>query len=185
MNLLGPAARSCLLSLAVVAIASVCAAVATAELYRCERPDGSTVYTDSLATCPGAREHHTTGEVQRYRTTPPPAPTASRRASPARLTDHPQADSEANWRHKKLQAAEDLRAVTARIEKILLFVKTCKRGGSVFRMLENGLRKSVSCHRLRNEVPQLEQQRSALADYLDHGLREECRKSGCLPGWLR
>jgi hypothetical protein len=173
-------------SLAVVASAMFgAAAVATAEFYRCVRPDGSTVYTDSQATCPGAREHQSTGAVQSYRSSVPARAAVPQRVHPTTAAGRSQTDGEASWRRKKHRAEADLSAVTARIDKISPFVKTCNRGGSVFRTLENGLRTGVSCSWLRDEVPKLERQRNTLAEYLDHGLRDECRKSGCLPGWLR
>ncbi len=173
------------LSLAIAAIAlAASAAVATAELYRCVRADGSTVFTDSQATCPGVPEHHPTGEVQNYRPAAPARAAASRTESPA-TTASRSADSEASWREKKHQTAEELSAITAHINQISPFVKTCNRGGSVYRTLENGLRSGVSCEWLRDEIPKLERQRNALQDYLDHGLHDECRKSGCFPGWLR
>jgi hypothetical protein len=173
----------CLLALA-VAVVSI-ATGATAELYRCVRPDGSTVYTDSRTTCPGAREHQTTGEVQNYRASTTIRSEGTTRRPPASLSNRTQTDNEASWRQKKLRAAQEFLDITARIEQISPFVKTCNRGGSVFRTQENGLRTGVSCDRLRDEVPKLEKQRSVLEAYLDHGLRDECRRSGCLPGWLR
>ena len=40
-----------------------------AGLYRCQRADGSVVYTDRQATCPGARPHEPRGEVQSVEST--------------------------------------------------------------------------------------------------------------------
>jgi len=184
MNVSGRSARSFLLALFAIAMLGS-PAEATAELYRCVRPDGSTIYTNSQATCPGAREHRTTGAVQSYRTSVPARAATSRSMATSTPIDPLQTDGEARWRQKKARAADEMSAVTARLGQIRPFVKTCNRGGSVFRTLENGLRTAVSCDWLRDQLPKLERQRSVLADYLDHGLRDECRKPGCLPGWLR
>lgn len=177
VNLLAIAMMACFAS----------AGVATAELYRCVRADGSTVYTDSKATCPGAKAHHPTGVVQNYRS-PAPAPAraaVSLRAERAALIDRSQAASEASWRRKKQQTIDELEKVTKRIGNWKRFVTHCNRGGSLYRTKENGLRTGLSCDWLRREVPTLENRRDVLQEYLDHGLREDCRKSGCLPGWLR
>jgi len=160
----------------------------SAELYRCVGPDGRTVYTDSQATCPGAREHRPAAGIQNYRTdatTRPPAGRRPGRAAAAAVAPSPATGGEAAWRQKQSQARDELQAIEQRIARVSRFVKHCNRGGSVYRTHENGLRSGVSCDWLRDEVPELEQRRDELQAYLDHGLREECRRAGCLPGWLR
>ncbi len=182
-----PIARDRRLLLAVLGMVLVgINTAATAELYRCVRADGRTVFTDSKATCPGAQEHRPAGEIQSYRAAASarqPASSGRRRAAQIRSSDT--ATAEASWRKKMHDVNEELQTVTNRIGNLHPLVKNCNRGGTVFRTQENGLRAGVPCDSLRADVSRLEQRRAELQRYLDHGLQEDCRKSGCLPGWLR
>jgi hypothetical protein len=156
-------------------------------LYRCERADGSVVYTDSQATCPGASEHRTTGAVQSTGSSSH-APAAMRSTGTRRMRRTTPSDTsaaEAAWRSKKEQTRHELSVVTSRHDALAQYVSHCNRGGELFRTLDNGLKEGVSCKGLRAEVTALAARRDELQEYLDRGLREACRKAGCLPGWIR
>jgi hypothetical protein len=38
---------------------------------------------------------------------------------------------------------------------------------------------------VRRDYASLEKQQEETRAYLDEGLEEECRRAGCLPGWIR
>jgi hypothetical protein len=176
--------RRCLVIAAMLWVAGSGGVDAQADLYRCQRPDGTVVYTDSQATCPGASEHQPRGDVQSVE-----ASSVTKRRAPAyRLPgdapDH-EAMREAHWRQKKLDAQRELAQISGHIVEREPYVKICNRGGYLYRTQDNGLKKKVSCDGLRADVAELERQRTTLRAYLDHGLRDECRTAGCLPGWLR
>jgi hypothetical protein len=43
----------------------------------------------------------------------------------------------------------------------------------------------ANCSELKHELDEVETQEAAARDYLATGLAEECRRAGCLPGWVR
>lgn len=79
----------------------------------------------------------------------------------------------------------ELEAIERRQASLERSVKHCNRGGELFTTLENGLKRGVSCDAVRSTVAKLDGRREELRAYLDGGLREECRKAGCRPGWIR
>ena len=50
---------------------------------------------------------------------------------------------------------------------------------------ETGIRRSYDCRDVDNEHEQVKARLAGLRLYLDDGLEEECRRAGCLPGWIR
>ena len=48
-----------------------------------------------------------------------------------------------------------------------------------------GIRSSYKCRDVDNEYEQVKARLAGLRLYLDDGLEEECRRAGCLPGWIR
>ena len=61
----------------------------------------------------------------------------------------------------------------------------CNRGAYVTTRDDAGLPQVVNCSELKREFHSLEEKEAAASAYLTTGLADECRKSGCLPGWLR
>lgn len=164
--------------------------VAGADLFRCQSPDGTTVYTDSQANCPGAKPHEPSGAVQRVGPATSHAPAAAAGEMwQTRPAARPSASDEdalaAQWRARKDRAEQELREVDTRLGELHQFVVICNRGGSLYRERVNGLRQTVPCSELESEVVRLESRRGELQSYLGGQLEEECRRSGCLPGWLR
>ena len=159
---------------------------ARAGLFRCQRPDGSVVYTDSQVTCPGARPHEPRGTVQKV-----DGRVSTRRSVPASAqkpqTIEPSADAtaEAHWRKKKQQVEQELEQLTLQTSELEPFLTICNRGGYLYMTQDNGLKKKVSCNSLRANFAELESRRASLHEYHESGLQDECRRSGCLPGWLR
>jgi hypothetical protein len=48
-----------------------------------------------------------------------------------------------------------------------------------------GIKQAVRCSDVKKELKALEQQEASARHYLQHELAEECRRAGCLPGWIR
>jgi hypothetical protein len=61
----------------------------------------------------------------------------------------------------------------------------CNRGHMVYAHDEDGLRRDVDCDEVDARERELRREQKRLQAYLDEGLEEECRRAGCLPGWLR
>ncbi len=161
---------------------------AHAELFRCTGPDGKTIFTDQKHTCPGAEASEPSGVVHRAET-----PESSKRddasvpAAPARdpHATEVEAEAAAQWKQMKLDAQQRVEEIAARREWIRSYVSYCNRGGYVKTKDEAGLDQVVNCSELRREFHALEAQEASARDYLATGLAEECRRAGCLPGWLR
>lgn len=170
------------------------AAPGSAEIYRCESPDGQVIYTGDPRQCPGGRVHRPTRDLQKV-PSPPRAerPAPSRRPWPppgrsaaSRPTSlDPQAGSEALWRTKKSRAETELTQVAERVEALRRVVGWCNRGYGLFSEDASGIRRGHSCEEARRDFEALERAESELRAYLAGGLEEECRRAGCLPGWIR
>ena len=50
---------------------------------------------------------------------------------------------------------------------------------------KSGLKRKVNCNDVRSEYDTMKKKRAKLTEYLNGGIQKECRKAGCLPGWLR
>jgi chloramphenicol 3-O-phosphotransferase len=61
----------------------------------------------------------------------------------------------------------------------------CNRGHAVFTEDELGIRRSYDCKDVHNEYEQVKARMEGLRLYLEEGLEDECRRAGCLPGWIR
>ena len=142
-----------LISSAVLCVVIPVALDARAGLFRCQRPDGSVVYTDSQATCPGAKPHEPQATVQSV-----DKAASSRRLAPAPRAFAPAAgeSAEAQWRNKKQQAEQEFEQLTLRASEIEPFITTCNRGGYLWMKQDNGLKKRISCSGVREHFAELE-----------------------------
>ena len=178
--------RTLLLTL-LAATPLLAASPAMAKLYRCELPGGKTVFTDNPAKCPKAEEHEPGGNIQSVPTvgaiptasTPMPSPGASP------LAEQAAADSETKWRQKRQQKEAELAELEQRRAYLEQFVTHCNRGGDVFTKDDAGMKREISCTRVRDERDKISEEVATVRAYLDTGIYEECRRAGCLPGWLR
>lgn len=169
-----------LTSLAVTLIAGA----AQADIYRCFGADGSERFTASEADCQGRPAERVEGEVQRT-----PAASNAPSSRPSRSATQPGADeTEAlAWRQKKYQAEQKLarlRQDSSTLEQALAF---CNEGGQL-RLTDpdTGLNEVVPCETVQREASRALEQRDELEVYLhEGGLEDECRRAGCLPGWIR
>jgi hypothetical protein len=179
----------------VLALALLAAAApAGAEMYRCEGPDGTITFTGDASACPGARKHAPSRELQRVPgegaeapapdavadpTAEPPAP-AKRRSTAD--TEDAQA---AMWKRKRTDAEAERRTVEHQLEEYVEMVNWCNRGGGVVLEDRVGVQRDYDCTEVRSEHDRLSARAAELRSYLAGGLEEECRREGCLPGWVR
>jgi hypothetical protein len=155
---------------------------ARAELFRCVGPDGKTIFTDQKHTCPGAEPTEPSGVVHRAETPEsPPAP-----AAPSREPAPDETSEAAQWKQKKRDAELHLEQVSSRRDAIDDFANNCYRAGyKVVTRNEAGIKERVNCSVLKRQLQELETEEAAAREYLANGLAEECRRAGCLPGWVR
>jgi hypothetical protein len=157
---------------------------ARSEIFKCVGADGKTLFTSDSSRCPGAEAHESTGRVE----TIPSTPRASRRRLPARwgvTKGAGTAGNEALWRGKKLRAETELRDLELRSEYLYKAAGWCNRGNTLYIEDETGIRRDYDCKDVDNEYEEVKARIAALRLYLDGGLEEECRRAGCLPGWIR
>jgi len=109
------------------------------------------------------------------------------RSSPARrdLASEVETSAETAWRQRKQQKQDELEALEGKVEHLREMVTWCNHGGEVVRTDDIGMKHGVSCDDVRSEYETLETRIAAVKHYLDEEIEEECRRSGCLPGWIR
>ena len=61
----------------------------------------------------------------------------------------------------------------------------CNRGAGVWAEDQDGLRHGVDCKDVDAQEAAVRKEKKRLEAYLEEGLEDECRRAGCLPGWLR
>ena len=175
-----------------LACALACAAAAHADTYRCQGPDGKTLFTSDRSLCPGASQHETPGQIQRAPGGPPRPPARPRdpHEQPALRAWQEQGaasdgvEAEA-WRGKRARAEVDLAETRSRLRTLQQVAGWCNRGHEVWSTDADGLRHDVDCEELAAQREVLEREERRLEAYLAEGLEEECRRAGCLPGWIR
>jgi hypothetical protein len=170
---------------ALLLLAGLCLApaVGRAELYKCQGRDGKTLFTSDRSQCPGAPAHEPSGEIQRAGPSPAAAPAAAPRRPPAHAIDD-EAEAQA-WRGKRVEAETALRHTEAQLAMLHEVAGWCNRGAEVWAEDEDGLRHGVKCEDVDAQEAALRKEKKRLEAYLAEGLEEECRRAGCLPGWLR
>jgi hypothetical protein len=168
-----------------VACLLFCSAAAWAELYKCQGADGKMLFTSDRSQCPGAAAHEPGGEIQRTQPSGPArAPTQLRPAGPAAPVPDDAAEAQV-WRAKRAEAVSALHQTEARLATARQVAGWCNRGHEVFAEDPDGLRHDVSCEEVDATEQALRREQKRLEAYLGEGLEEECRRAGCLPGWLR
>jgi hypothetical protein len=163
--------------------------LANAEMFRCVAPDGSVTFTDNAAACPRAQKHEAEDRIQRVSPgVEAVGPAAMRRAdSPSKVELDLEAEEAQKqvWQQKKREAEARLRDLEAREARLRRLVVGCNRGAEIITRDVTGLKYEVPCDEVRSEHRATELEAEQLRDYLDSGLRRECRRAGCLPGWIR
>jgi len=166
---------------------ALAAGAVRAELYKCQGPDGKTLFTSDHSQCPGAEVHQPSGHLQRARSSAPPpasAPTPSKRpARPATAVDD-QAEAQ-GWRARRANAEAALKQNEAQLATLHEAAGWCNRGHEVYAEDQDGLHHGVDCEDIDAKERALRREQKRLEDYLAGGLEDECRRAGCLPGWIR
>lgn len=171
--------------LALAAAILLCPAGTRAELYKCQGADGKMLFTSDHSQCPGATAHESGAEIQRTQPIGPAhAPTQLRPARPATPLDDDAAEAQV-WRAKRAQAESALEQSEARLATLHRVAGWCNRGGEAFAEDGDGMRRDVNCDEVDATELALRREQKRLEAYLAEGLEDECRRAGCLPGWLR
>jgi hypothetical protein len=165
----------------------LCSTAAQAELYECQGADGKMLFTSDRSQCPGAASHVSGAQIQRTQPTGPAhAPSQLRPARPAPAAPlHDDAAEAQVWRAKRALAESALEQTEVRRAALRRVAGWCNRGGEVFAEDQDGMRGDVSCKDVDATELALRREQKRLEAYLGEGLEEECRRAGCLPGWLR
>lgn len=161
---------------------------AWADIFRCRHGDGTTTFTSNPSSCPsGSRLHEPKGSIQIV----PGAgrPIHEQRATPPRARGGAAAQAEdaqeSMWRRKRVEAERELAGLESGAAQFQRLVTFCNRGGELTVEDEVGLRKKYSCDQVRRDWEEAQAREILLRAYLGGGLEDECRRAGCLPGWIR
>ena len=161
---------------------------AAADLLRCTGPDGRTIFTDDKSVCPDAKPYEPSGSVQSVESKPS-APKSEDAPAPPGAQAAPAADPQAAqaevWRERKRSKQEELRQVMAEHTTLQSYVTFCNDGHTVFARDTAGVKERIPCSQLHARLTALGARETELRNYLEHELPEECRRAGCLPGWVR
>jgi len=165
-----------------------------AEIFKCTGADGKTVYTSDPTVCPGAKPHELKTEMQ----TVVPSSRASRPAAVRTAAEKEAAGEAGNgakggvpdglmemWRRKRPEAEAKLAELKDRAKYLHAVIGGCNRGSTWYAKDEAGLKRYVSCDELKRRGLRIGQELAKLEAYLAGGLEDECRRAGCLPGWIR
>ncbi len=163
------------------------AAPAAAEIYRCTGPDGQVRFTGDASQCPGAKKHEPKKKIQSVapaaRLEPAPRPAVAEPRA-RRQTINDEADA-ARWRTKKQRAEQQLAQLDQQLPTLRKVAGWCNRGDGVYTTDDLGRRRTIECSDVQEEYGRLQEAHAELSQYLAEGLEEECRRAGCLPGWIR
>lgn len=161
--------------------------VAAADLLRCTGPDGRTIFTDDKSVCPEAEPYQPSGSVQAVDAkSPAPSEDApAAQGAPREKAADAQAAEAQRWRDLKAQKQGELRQVTAEHATLRSYVTFCNDGHTVYARDASGVKERISCSQLHARLTELDARATALRHYLENELPEECRRAGCLPGWIR
>ncbi len=173
--------------LAAAAIVLALAPAAHAKMFRCVGPDGKTLYTSDRSKCPSAAPHESTGRIQRStgRTEPRANPRRPTALSPARRAAIEEEAEAQVWRAKRANANAELRRARGQLETLHEVAGWCNRGHEVWATDRDGLKHGVDCNDVKRQEAELRRATQQLEHYLAEGLEDECRRAGCLPGWIR
>jgi hypothetical protein len=156
-------------------------------MFRCEGPDGGTIYTSDRSKCPRAEPHQSSGRIQRSTGVAEGRARAKRphATSPARRAAIDEEAEAQVWRAKRGKAEAELRRARQQLETAHEVAGWCNRGHEVWATDQDGLRRGVDCNEVKRDEQKLRTLTEGIESYLAEGLEEECRRAGCLPGWVR
>jgi hypothetical protein len=159
------------------------------EIYRCKGPDGKTIFTSDAAACPGTLPHAPSRDVQRVDGAPdgPDGGGHAPGALAGEAGELPESDDAqaAMWKRKRVGAEVELAEIDRSIGDFREVVTWCNRGGDLVLEDKVGVREEYSCEEAQATYDKLSRRQKELRRYLNGGLEDECRRAGCLPGWIR
>jgi len=175
-----------------LALALLTSSAARAEIFKCVGPNGEVTFVSSAAQCPNAQPLVLKdAAVQRIEKAEPlasarPGAGPVARRAPAAAAASDSAGAEALWRNKKAEARQRLQRIDAELQYLQAAVRWCNEGNLLWREdPRTGIRKDVPCSDVDAMKASLDEEKERAEGYLAEGLEEECRRAGCLPGWLR
>jgi len=156
------------------------------ELLTYRTADGNLGITDNPKLVPPGAEI-----VRREPETPhpnegsPAPPTASRRNLPAkRWGDLDQDSTDAmRWRQKLRQAHQEEERAAHELEQAERDYRSCRRRENFGASDQMHVPGETACDQAPVAAAQREYERAKA--YAEDGIEDECRRAGCLPGWLR
>jgi hypothetical protein len=170
------------LAVSLIFLCLATASAVNAEMYKCQGPDGKTLYTSDRSQCPGTQVHDLKGQVQSAGSS---APARTRRRSPAASPAANEAGRR-QWQQKKREGEAVLRESRSRLAYLEKMVTACNRGAELYvEDDDTGIRKGYPCHLVKEDYATAIQTVAKGEQFLAEGLEEACRRSGCLPGWIR
>ena len=169
----------------IVALGVLIAPTASAEIYKCVGRDGKTVFTSGPSTCPGRKPHEIRGTLQTVPMAERSVPARRTRSSAGPAAPAVEDGQAAMWRRKRAETERELVQLREQVPDYYKYVGWCNRGSDLYIRDEAGMKRGFSCKRVRSEHERLVKRQTELEAYLEDGLAEECRKAGCLPGWIR
>lgn len=179
--------RSIVLWIAVATLLCV-ASSAQAGIYKCVGPDGRVTFTSDPGSCPNAKPHVLKARVQTVidsSTSEAARARSAARAAAARSGGEGRDELEKMWRRKRGETQAKLQQVERSWTQLQSMIKGCNRGGEWFRKDEAGIRQHVPCGELQTRRQAIEKERDDLTEYLRIGIEDDCRRAGCIPGWIR
>jgi hypothetical protein len=167
----------------VFATTLVFAVPGAAELFRCTGPDGETIFTDQRGVCPNEEAFEPDAVLHKATDTTKGRAAMARHRQ--RVEERATESLEQAWKQKQTDAQTRIEQIQERREKMKPYVNHCNRGGYVTTRDDAGIEDVVNCSELRHDFAKLDDLEQDAKNYLTNVLPEECRKAGCLPGWLR
>ncbi len=157
---------------------------AAAELYRCTDASGREIFTGDPHACRGKAERHET-QRQIQRSGPASVAPLPRRVPRMRPGGPPNHGAASLWQRKKAEAEEQYRKLDAELPRWARLQANCNRGAETWYTDDAGIKHTIPCSELAAEHERARAEHARLRAYLEEGLEEECRRAGCLPGWIR
>jgi len=151
-------------------------------------PDGSVGITDDPKLVPAGaeilrRDPKTPQREPRSRDADVP-PAAHRNLPAQRFSDtDPDAAEATHWRQKLHQARQDEERAAHALELAERDYRSCRRRENLGSSSQTHIPGETSCDEAPVEAAQREYERAKT--YAEDGIEDECRRAGCLPGWLR
>jgi hypothetical protein len=159
-----------------------------ADLLHCVGPDGRKIFTDDASVCPGATPYEPSGRVHSVDPVDPAVAARESRLEAVerrRLADQAAAGEAQRWQQRKRDKQDELAQLARQRATLLDLIAWCNHGGRVVAYDDAGIQQAAQCSDVQKDLEALDKQAASLRDYLEHSLPEECRRAGCLPGWLR